>query len=341
MLVRAGAADGPRIWVAWETQRRNATLSRALGCSLFEFDLPYRGTLRYITATLLTLMTFLRESPGLIFVQSPSMVLATLAVSYGKVFRIPVVVDSHNAAIEPLGRSARWQASLARFILRHASLVILTNDALAARVSTEPGIAPIAVLPDPVPNLRHGEEFPVLSGRRNVLYMCSWAEDEPYREVIGAARLLPKDTVIYMTGRSGGRLDDLDEPLPSNVVLTGFVAEEEYVRLLHAADLVLDLTTWQDCLLCGAYEAVAAERPMVLSGTTALRSYFRRGAVYTDNTPDDIARRIQDALSATEVLTEEVRTLKQELAATWQTDFERLEVQLRRLTAVRSTKNRG
>jgi len=319
-----------RIWVAWETQRRNVTISQALGCQLRAFDLRYPGIVRYPAALALTLATFVKERPSLIFAQNPSMILSAFAVLYGRVLGIPVIVDAHNAAIEPLWRTPRWQAALARFILRWATLTIVSNESLATSVRAEPRAGAVAALADPIPNLMRPAKVPSLKGRRNILYICSWAEDEPYREAIEAARLLPSDVCVYISGRSGNRLENVQ--LPPNVILTGYVDEETYVGMLYACDLILDLTTWQDCLLCGAYEAVSAERPMVLSGTVALRAYFDKGAVYTDNTPEDLARCIEEALSGTGTLTRDVGILRQQLIRDWEQSRAALEENLRRLT---------
>jgi hypothetical protein len=326
------SGDSTRIWVTWEKQRRNATISRALGCKLFEFNLKYGRVRRYLTALWLTLRTFLRERPSQIFVQNPSIVLAAFAVAWGRLFRTPVIVDTHNAGVQSLGPRPWWEPPVTRFILRGATLTILSNLALAeTTIRAESGIAPIAVLPDPIPKLEPPAVRPQLKGRKNVLFVCSWAEDEPYLEVIAAGKQLPPDVYIYITGRSKNRLEDLGVELPPNVVLTGFVSEEAYIGMLYAADVILDLTTREDCLVCGAYEAVSAERTVILSGTAALKSYFRRGALYTDNTSGDLVRQIRHALSAQDRLSREVRVLKEELVHSWEQDKIRLEQQLERL----------
>jgi hypothetical protein len=327
------APRSSRIWITWEKQRRNATISQALGCRLFEFDLKYRSVIRYPVALALTLLTFIRERPTHIFVQNPSMVLSAFAVVYGRLFRIPVIVDTHNAGIEPLRRKPTWELTIARFILRHAALTILSNERLAKDVYAEPGMAPIAVLPDPIPHLPAPSTKPALLGRKNALFICTWAEDEPYLEVIKAAKLLPRDTYVYITGNSKNRLADLAEPLSSNIVLTGYVDESTYVGLLHACDVVVDLTTWEDCLLCGGYEAVSAERSVVLSGTAALKAYFNKGALYTDNTDVDLAKKIEEAIAAQDQLVPQIRALKKELLAEWQTQKETLDETLMGLTA--------
>jgi glycosyltransferase involved in cell wall biosynthesis len=320
-----------RIWVTWEKQRRNHTISQALNCRLFEFDLRYRRFLRYPVSLVLTLVTFLKERPAVIFVQNPSIVLSTFAVAYGRLFRIPVVVDTHNAGVDPLDGQSAFANALTRFIQRRAALTILSNQALADTLRPVAGLAPIAILPDPIPDLDPPASRPGLRGKTNVLFICSWAEDEPFLEVIKAATLLPEDTFVYITGRSKNQ-EAAYGPLPPNVVLTGYLTEADYVAMLFACDVVLDLTTREHCLVCGGYEAVAAERAVILSATEALKSYFHRGALYTDNTCADLANRIQEATAAKQRMASEVGLLKTELIRSWQDDKHKLEETLERLT---------
>lgn len=315
-----------RIWVTWEKQRRNATIASALNCRLFEFDLRYHRFLRYPIALVLTLVTFVKERPSLIFVQNPSIVLSAFAVAYGRLLGIPVIVDTHNAGVDPLDGKSAIANAVTRFIQRRAALTILSNQALADTLSSVRGLAPIAILPDPIPDLeKPANALPRLRGKTNVLFVCTWADDEPFIEVIKAATLLPPDTYIYITGRSKNQEAAYGPALPDNVVLTGFLTETDYVGMLYACDVVLDLTTRDHCLVCGGYEAVAAERAIILSATQALKSYFHRGALYTDNTSADLAKRIQEATAASHSLMSEVRTLKTELIRSWQEDKRRLE----------------
>ena len=58
----------------------------------------------------------------------------------------------------------------------------------------------------------------------------------------------------------------------------------------------------EDCLVCGAYEALAAGKPLVLSRTRALRDYFGTAALLTDNTIDGIAASVERAYAEREQL---------------------------------------
>jgi glycosyltransferase involved in cell wall biosynthesis len=189
-------------------------------------------------------------------------------------------------------------------------LTLVSNENLKKLVDGRGGRG--FVLPDPVPDLSATPQRRDLKGRHQVLLVCTYADDEPYASVIEAARMLEPDVVIYVTG-DYRRARHLPAAVPSNVVLTGFLDEDDYVALLRAVQVVVDLTDREDCLVCGAYEGIAAGRPLVLSGSAATRAYFSRGVCYTDNTPADLARQIRFAIDHRDRLEADVAVLKGEL----------------------------
>ena len=80
----------------------------------------------------------------------------------------------------------------------------------------------------------------------------------------------------------------------------------------------------QDCLVCGAYEAVALGKLVILSDTEALKNYFYRGAVYTENNSRKIAAAITYALKNKEKLAKEISLLKDDLERDWNKKFSKL-----------------
>jgi glycosyltransferase involved in cell wall biosynthesis len=159
------------------------------------------------------------------------------------------------------------------------------------------------------------------------VFVCTYARDEPYLEVIEAARSLGPSVTVHITG-DYRRVQHLLPPSPAH--LTGFLPETEYLELLSGADLIIDLTCLEDCLVCGAYEAVALEKPLVTSDTTVLRDYFRLGTVYTKHDGRSLAAAITYALAHKNRLAAEMKTLRLELAFNWtrQIDMLRSTLQL-------------
>jgi len=193
-------------------------------------------------------------------------------------------------------------------------LTIVTNDQLAKEVA-ENGGRPF-VLEDPIPQLKPTNRI-VLKGTHNIVFVCTFEKDEPYEEVIESAHYLDTSICIYITGKYQKAEADIVKQAPLNVLFCGYLPEQEYVNLLQASDAVMDLTLMQDCLVCGAYEAVALEKPMILSDTFILRRYFYKGAVFTENNSRAIATSVTRAIRDRERLQYEVRELKQELETQW------------------------
>jgi glycosyltransferase involved in cell wall biosynthesis len=312
-----------RVWVTWERHRRTSELSGDLGVSLFEITsgLPRVG--RYAVLLARTAMCVLRNAPDVLIVQCPSIVLGLWAAALRPLFGYRLVADLHNEAVKPYIVSSRVYERLLRVVHRAADLCIVTNPNLTSVIEAAGGRT--CVLPDKLPDLRPASGGP--PAMTSVVFVCSYSRDEPYREVIEAARALDPSVTVFITGRYRGQ-DPL--PVPSNVRLTGFLPEEAYVSLLGSADVIVDLTAIEDCLVCGAYEAVALGRPLVTSDTAALRQYFRRGTVYSRHDSASLAAAITHALANRERLAAEMRSLKPDLMAAWTEQRDALQGLLRR-----------
>lgn len=118
---------------------------------------------------------------------------------------------------------------------------------------------------------------------------------------------------IVITGKPQRECLPEDAEIPPNVKLAGFVSDAEFEELLFNAGIVMDLTTWQNCMVCGAYEGVAAQRPLILSGNEVTRKYFYKGTEFTDNSVASIARTIIRAAGRRAAMEDEVLELKAEL----------------------------
>jgi glycosyltransferase involved in cell wall biosynthesis len=334
--VRRSSSDGGRpIWVTWETHRRTSELSRDLGTQLVEITsgLPRLG--RYTVLLVRTVASLIRHTPDVLIVQCPSIVLGLLAVGLKPLFGYTLVADLHNEAVKPYIVSSRLYERLLRVIHRAADLCIVTNPYLTPVIAASGGRT--FVLPDKLPDLPPASTTTHSPSR--VVFVCTYSRDEPYLEVIEAARTLDPSVTVFITGRYRGK-----QPLavPDNVRLTGFLPEAEYVDLLSSADVVVDLTAIEDCLVCGAYEAVALGRPLVTSDTTALREYFSRGTVYARHDSASLAEAITTALAHRERLASEMQLLKPDLAAAWTQQRDALHHLLRRFRGrheERRTKN--
>jgi hypothetical protein len=307
------------IWVTWENQRRNRELSATLGIPIYELDDIDRIKNRikkYVRGLSRTAIIYLRRRPEIVFCQNPSLILSAFTILLKPFFGFRVVVDAHNAGIFPNAGKSKLLSFLSRQTQRLADLTIVTNTTLLNHVRKNGGRG--FVLPDKIPQIRGAGKVP-LRGEKNILFICSFGDDEPYEIIPEVAAKLDRKIFVYVTGDY--RKTDLNPAaMPDNVVLTGFLSESEYVAMLNSVDATIDLTTRENCLVCGAYESVGAGKPMVLSKTRTLMNYFNRGAIYVEHTTEDLRRGIKEVLGSREQLGRQVEELQKMRNRQW---FER------------------
>ncbi len=304
------------IWFSWESHRRNRELSKALGVTLHEFpeiDEIKNPFLKYALGLLKTIRILFKTHPRLIYAQNPSLVLSFFVVTLRKILNYKVIIDAHNVGLFPKEGKSELLNHLSRFVQRHADLVIVSNPGLQPVVKSNGGTS--FVLPDKIPDFQPNSKKR-LDGPFNIFFICSFSEDEPYVEVIKAASLLKKDVHIYISGNYQ-KAGLIPSELPGNITLTGYLSEENYIHFLNSVDATIDLTTRENCLVCGAYESVAAGKPVILSDTKALKNYFNQGAIFSENKGDELARAIVQLISQHQKLSENILSLKNARITEW------------------------
>lgn len=315
MHQRIETAPAARLWIAWQHHQRNRSMSAALGAELDEMIATRPGRVARYRELAARTVARIRAFPGRdVFVMNPSIVLAAVAVAACRLTGKRLVIDAHSAGLEPLEGRRPALNRLARLVTRAAHAVIVTNQGSAA-LARAMGGRPV-VMPDPVPALPAAADAPppqLRAGVPNILFICVWDPDEPYREVIEAARAVP-DAHVIITGRYARRGID-PAAMPENVTLAGFVDEAVYHALLRGADLAMDLTTRNNCMVCGAYEMVAAGTPGILSDWPVNRGYFDQGFVFAANSAAGIAEAMRRALAELPALRAGIARLATDLAA--------------------------
>ena len=246
---RQRTEDAPKaIWVTWERHRRTHELCRSLGVELFELTSSASAIIRYPYLIVESFLCLARQRPALLFIQCPSILLGLWAGLLKYVFGYKLIADLHNEAVEPFNCSAAWYRALVGRIRRVADLSLVSNEFLKDVVDTTGGRA--FVLPDQIPAMSPAREGAADTARRQVVFVCTYAPDEPYLEVIEAGRLMGPSLTLHVTG-DHRRLKPAAQ-VPPHVHLTGYVPEQEYQQLLHEADVIVDLTQMENCLVCGA-----------------------------------------------------------------------------------------
>lgn len=271
--------------------------------------------MRYALLGLRTLKLLVRRRPDAVLVQNPSLVLSLLVLLLRPVLRYRVIVDAHNEAVQPFLNRSRFILSATHWVLRNADLTIVTNEPLGRIVSSVGG-RPF-VLPDRIPTPPVAPpDTAAVTRQLTLALIATFAGDEPYREVLEAVRGL--DVTLYVTGNHRKLAASILDSVPDNVHFTGFLSEHDYWALLYRVDAIIDLTTMDNCLVCGAYEAVAIARPLILSDNDASIALFGGCALFTDNSIDDIRARIVELKEALPGLQSGVVLRRASLQAEWE-----------------------
>jgi hypothetical protein len=285
-------------FIAWvREESRSRSLADGLGGeaqTFFDLQIHSRPLvpLRYLISAVRTVLYLARHRPRAVAIQSPPQPAAALVWLWARLARVPLVLDTHPANFETSGIHHRMQPLL-RAVVPGAACCIVTTDRLGDEIRRWGG-RPVVVHEAPMPWRSRAQLRPHGPARR-VLFICTFAPDEPLAPVLGAAAQLP-DIEFQITGDLRRLASDVQRQAPPNVTWTGYLALEDYVTALGEADVVLTLTERTDSVPRSAFEAVDALRPVVLTDRDHMRPLFP-DAVWVQNTAQSIAHGIGDALA--------------------------------------------
>jgi glycosyltransferase involved in cell wall biosynthesis len=305
-----------RLWITWNDQVRNRGLSAALHCELKTLNYESLGRSgRYLMCAAVTVWELLRRRYDHVFAQCPSIVCTALLGVLKNVRRYKLVIDAHNVTFEypQKSRILRW---LVRYSFHQADYVIVSNDLLAPQVE-QLGSIPV-VLPDRLPQIPSQPMPPQcqLGQKHTITFVCSFQTDEPVDELLSGLQQLPKQYKVFVTGNR--RLAGPHLKYESDqIIFTGFMPRCEFDGLLRHSDLLIDLTTRPDCLVCGAYEALAVGVPAVLSDHPPLRALFSRGFLFAENNAQSYYRCVEKYFEDPQHFRSEIDQLKQQFVTSW------------------------
>lgn len=324
------------VFLTWVEHRRTNEIARHLGVQLLSLSTDKRGLSRYAYLTFRTIRALYSSRPRVVIVQSPSIVLAALALAMRRLLRYAVVIDAHNEAVEPYLHPSKVVRVITYWALRAADLVVVSNQALVRKVEERGGRA--IVLPDRVPTPPRLSTKQDASSDFRVAVIATFAGDEPIDAVIEAARRIGPSILFSITGNASRLTPEIRASLPSNVTLTGFLPEVEYWELLADSHLVMDLTTMPDCLVCGAYEGLAVGKPLVLSDNEASRELFQDAALFTDNTLESLTETLERGFHQYGVLADKLPAARERIIRHWHICANELVAALERLSCKRKPK---
>lgn len=192
-----------------------------------------------------------------------------------------VIPDLHTAAYTDHYYGIK--KIISHWIWNKCPIVIIHNqESKEFLAKNQPNLADrIFVLEDAIPDFKKYPKQPSESSLMGVL-ISRFADDEPIEEFLLAASNI-KDCIFYITGNFKKAKFNLTPYKGGNIRFPGFVSDDDYRRMLGNADFIAVLTTREMTLLSGGYEALALEKPSILSKTKTLMNYYGDSALYTEN----------------------------------------------------------
>lgn len=307
------------VFLVWDREGIRASgISKYLGASL---HFLFTSKVKHLSLIVKTLLILNTERPKVIVCQSPPITCAFVAMLYRYIFagrlKPKVIIDAHTGGI-----LRPWSKTISKFLMRRASANIVINDEQRKYLNDNYQINPI-VLEDPIPDFSgvlsggHGSFDTEEKALFNVAVISSFSYDEPLQPLLDAASSLP-GVYFYITGDKRNAKRDILKAKLDNVIFTGFLEHGKYIDLLKKADVIVDLTTESTSIVAGGFEAVALERPLIVSNWPPLRRYFTKGTIYVNNTADEIRQAISFSTAKRAELSREMAQLKAEKVKEWQ-----------------------
>lgn len=313
-------------FVAWTSAPERAReIAAALGGEAFcHYPLGHVkavAPLRYVVSGVLTCWFLARRRPQAVIVTNPPIFPALIVLTYARVTRKPMLLDSHPGGFGLQGDrlSARMQP-VVRWVSRRAQATLVTEESLKARVEEWGGHGQIVHEAPPE------WDRPPSSARGaipEVLFVCTFSPDEPVEVLVEAARALP-DIAFKVTGDLRKAPPGLVGAAPPNVKFVGFLRGQDYTAALASGDLIVVLTTEPTSIVKAGYEAVYAERPLLLSDWPASREAFPHAAFAANRSPG-LASAIRAALVEQESMHAQAAAARERQELRWAQQRQALE----------------
>ena len=276
--------------------------------------------LRYLLSSIRTLAYLARRRPRAVVVQAPPVPLALIAWLYGRVSGAPLVVDSHPVAFAFDGSVFdRLMLPVLKWVMPRAAGCLVTTDELREQVEEWGGRG--FVFHEAPPEWSGNGPQPDIEPD-SVLFVNTFAPDEPLAEVLGAARRLPH-VRFRITGDLRRLSPGVRRLAAGNVEWLGYLTGDSYPGALRQADVVLTLTDRKESVPRSAYEAVYAERPLVTTDWPHMAELFPY-AVKVKNNANSIAEGLERALDSSGELHAATTAALELQTARWESQVEHL-----------------
>ena len=286
------------LFLVWKKyQRRPEVLAPLINCQLkfipHLFGSKYLRPLDYLIKLIVSVKDIAIAKPDFVVAQCPP----TFSALPAWITKTPYIIDAHN----PLFQVQLWQKlPLTKTLLQNALAIIVHNLEMFELVRNIYPDARLFTICDPICAI--APETPQKRSLNRILVIASFDPwDEPVDLLIKTIKELSEFEFVItadinkLDPETAAKLTQL-----GNVTLTGFLATEEYHRVLCSSLASLVLTTSDATQPSGACEALSSDTQLVISKTSLTEKLFGEWAVLVENSSDSIVKAIK-ALSLQEI----------------------------------------
>lgn len=321
MLVRRQARAGvPVLFVAWLSRsgRAEEIAAELGGDSLCVrprlLDRSWLTPVRWLASAVLTVAGVVTRKPAVVIVQNPPVWAALAAFLAARAVGSGVVLDSHPGGFGAMNDrvGARVQRMHA-WLARRATAVLVTTQDWVDLVEQWGGRGLVV---HEAPGDLCEASLPARSHPPVVLAVSTFDRDEPVGLLIDAARLVP-DVRVEITGNVSRADPALVASAPPNVRFVGYLDKQRYEAAIVGSDAVLVVTDEPTSVPRSACEAVWAQRPLIVSDTSATAEFFPF-AIRVPGTIEGVADGLRRLLDEPDALVASVRSAAADQRERWE-----------------------
>jgi glycosyltransferase involved in cell wall biosynthesis len=254
---------------------------------------------------------------------NPPIFTGLLGWLYARLDGAAFALDSHPAGFGAKRNAlGRWTLPLHAWLAARSMAVLVTTEDWA-KVVRGWGGHPVIVHEPPAWEL---SPAPPLEPRLRALFVCTFAQDEPVEQVIGAARRCPS-VDIEITGDLARAPQALLGAVPPNVHFVGYLGPDAYREAISRANVVLALSMEPTSVMRCAYEAIYAGRPVIVWDWPAAREVFPT-AVTCGPDAESLAAALRSVVAGYDELARQAPAARRTQVDRWQHQREELRERL-------------
>lgn len=282
--------------------------------------------LRYFAQGVTTLFILFKNRPEVVIVQNPPALAPLTVLLYCKLSGAKFSIDSHTAAfLDDKWVKFHW---LFRFAAKRACFNSCHNFK-NLEILKAWGVKPSMVMQfyNPVYDLTalnqpmHDAKIGRLVEACNlpIMMVNRFADDDDWETVVKTAELMPEAN-FFITGDYEQK-KIVEKQLPNNVILTGYLKHDEFLKLMHRSRVILAFTLRRDTVLWSIREIMALNKPFVTTDSEVLRHYFGRVGLFTKSDALELKERILEAKSQEVQIKEKIKAFLIEDKKRWDSEI--------------------